>query len=107
MKRSTVFVLATVLAGCTSKPASSPAPAPSPSPVTQEPARGAVPPVVQARDSASDTTGGRGAGVARPRPYNRVITAEARTRRGLFAVHRVNDRLYFESPRRERGRGIS
>lgn len=36
-----------------------------------------------------------------PRPYNRVITAEAKTRRGLFAVHRVGDRLYFEIPAHE------
>jgi hypothetical protein len=36
-----------------------------------------------------------------PRPYNRVITPDARTRRGMFAVHRVGDRLYFEIPARE------
>jgi hypothetical protein len=30
-----------------------------------------------------------------------VITAEAKTRRGLFAVHRVGDRLYFEIPAKE------
>ncbi len=34
-------------------------------------------------------------GEAHPRPYNRVITAQAKTRRGLFAVHRVGDKLYF------------
>ena len=38
---------------------------------------------------------------AAPRPYDRVITAQAQTRRGLFAVHRVGDRLYFEIPARE------
>jgi hypothetical protein len=30
-----------------------------------------------------------------------VITSEAKTRRGLFAVHRVADRLYFEIPVKE------
>jgi hypothetical protein len=35
------------------------------------------------------------------RPYNRVITSEAKTRRGLFSVHRVGDRLYFEIPSKE------
>ena len=44
---------------------------------------------------------GGGQGAARPRPYNRVITREAVTRRGLFAVHRVGDRLYFEIPAKE------
>ena len=38
---------------------------------------------------------------AQPRPYNRVITREARTRRGMFAVHQVNDKLYFEIPAKE------
>ena len=49
--------------------------------------------------------GGPGGGAARaPRPYDRVITAEARTKRGLFSVHRVGDRLFFEIPRRELGK---
>jgi hypothetical protein len=42
-----------------------------------------------------------GTGPAQPRPYNRVITRDARTRRGMFAVHRVNDKLYFEIPAKE------
>src|SRR5687767_14212153 len=43
--------------------------------------------------------GGAPSGAAVPRPYNRVITPQAVTRRGLFAVHRVGDRLFFEIPR--------
>ena len=43
----------------------------------------------------------RGGGAAQPRPYNRVITRDARTRRGMFVVHRVNDKLYFEIPLKE------
>src|SRR5207247_3160939 len=46
-------------------------------------------------------TSRRAAAPAQPRPYNRVITREAKTRRGMFAVHRVNDKLYFEIPRKE------
>jgi hypothetical protein len=54
-----------------------------------------------------DTTArGAAGGPAAPRPYNRVITAEARTRRGMFATHRVGDRLYFEIPARELGRDM-
>ncbi len=45
-----------------------------------------------------DTTGRPPAG---PRPYNRVITSNAKTRRGLFTVHQVGDRLYFEIPGNE------
>ena len=55
-----------------------------------------------------DSTFGRGTGtppVARsPRPYDRVITADARTKRGLLIVHRIGDRLFFEIPRRELGK---
>jgi len=70
---------------------SSPAPNPAPSPQ-------------RSAQAPSDSTRGdstRGGGAAQPRPYNRVITREARTRRGMFAVHRVNDKLYFEIPQRE------
>src|SRR5207237_10405223 len=55
-------------------------------------------------DSQERGAGGGGAGAARPRPYNRVITREAVTRRGMFAVHRVGDRLYFEIPAKEMGK---
>jgi hypothetical protein len=49
--------------------------------------------------------------VARPtpaavRPYGRVITAQAVTKRGLFHVHRVGERLYFEIPVTELGSEI-
>ena len=52
-----------------------------------------------------DTTGGRQGGLPptlgepAPRPYNRVITAQAKSRDGLFKVHRLGSRLYFEIPR--------
>jgi hypothetical protein len=35
-----------------------------------------------------------------------VITAEAKTHRGLFAVHTLNDRLYFEIPAHEFGKDM-
>ncbi|MBV9772564.1 MAG: zinc-dependent metalloprotease [Gemmatimonadetes bacterium] len=57
--------------------------------------------------AAGDTTGGgRGGGEARPRPYASVITPRAQTRRGMFAVHRVGERLYFEIPGRELGKDM-
>jgi len=37
------------------------------------------------------------------KPYDSVITAEARTREGLFTVHMVDDKLYFEIPEEELG----
>ena len=35
-----------------------------------------------------------------PKPYGRVVTADAKTRNGLFKVHRINNRLLFEIPHR-------
>jgi hypothetical protein len=52
-------------------------------------------------DTTAPAGGGGGSGAARPRAYASVITSEARTRRGMFAVHQVGDKLYFEIPRRE------
>jgi hypothetical protein len=48
--------------------------------------------------------GGSAAGARRP--YARVITSAAETKRGLFSVHRVGERLYFEIPQAELGREI-
>ena len=67
---------------------------------------------VAAPSYAQDTTqtGGRGGGggggggaqqPAAPRPYARVITDEAVTKSGLFKVHKVGARLFFEIPRNE------
>ena len=84
---------------CSSAPAAS-APSPQPGPAGRQTA---------AAPTNGDTTGRGGAGVPGapvPRPYNRVITAEARTRRGMFNAHRVGDRLYFEIPARELGKDM-
>jgi hypothetical protein len=59
-----------------------------------------------AQGASNDTTrasgdSSRAGAPAQPRPYNRVITRDAKTRRGMFAVHRVNDKLYFEIPKKE------
>jgi len=64
-------------------------------------AASAAPVLAQDPDSTNRAGAGRGGGAAGPRPYDRVITAEARTKRGLMHVHRVGDRLFFEIPRRE------
>jgi hypothetical protein len=41
-----------------------------------------------------------------PRPFNEVITAKAKTAKGLFTVHRVEDKVYFEIPDSILGRDI-
>jgi len=34
-----------------------------------------------------------------PKPFDKVITADAKTQQGLFAVHKVKNKLYFEIPK--------
>jgi hypothetical protein len=59
----------------------------------------------QGGGAPQDSTGGRQGGAPptlgepAPRPYNRVITAQAKSRDGLFKVHRIGSRLYFEIPK--------
>ena len=46
------------------------------------------------------------AGAPNPQPYDRVVTAQAQTKNGLFKVHRIGERLLFEIPRREMNKDI-
>jgi hypothetical protein len=41
---------------------------------------------------------------AEPRPYDRVITKAAQTQPGLFIVHRIGERLYYEIPKAQLGK---
>jgi len=99
------FLVGAALGLACSKPAPAPAPSPAPAqPAAQVPnaGRGGLP-----TNPGGDTTGGRGAvnplaaAAAAPRPYNRVVTPDAKTRVGMFKVHRVGDRLLFEIPAKE------
>lgn len=100
--------LAVGLAACSSSsPTPAPAPrrapnaAPAPAPVTP-----GAPEQPGAPGAPAGGPGGGGGGAqaaAGPRPYAQVITNRAVTQRGLFHVHRLGERLYFEIPRRELG----
>ncbi|MEO7647995.1 MAG: DUF5117 domain-containing protein, partial [Gemmatimonadaceae bacterium] len=89
---------ALLLAACArgTTPPAAPSPSAGAGPARTSGASGAAP-------AGGDSVGGRSGASATPspRPYNRVITSEAITRRGMFAVHRVGDKLFFEIPRRE------
>ena len=56
------------------------------------------------QDTAGAPGGARGASA--PRPYARVITSAAETKEGLFKVHRIDDKLFFEIPQSELNRDI-
>jgi len=70
----------------------------------------AVPGLALAQDPATQETpqvgGGRGGRAAEPeiRPYDRVITKDAKSDDGVFAVHRIKDRVYYEIPKAQLGR---
>jgi hypothetical protein len=61
---------------------------------------------VRAQDETTPPAGGRGQGGGRgaaaatqePQPYDRVITAEAKTQHGIFDVHQIKDVYYYEIP---------
>jgi hypothetical protein len=64
------------------------------------------PPPQQQDPQTQDVGGGRGGRAAEPviRPYERVITKDAVSKSGIFTVHRIKDRLYYEIPKETLGR---
>ncbi len=64
-------------------------------------------PPAQAPQGGGGGGGGRGAAagaVPEPQPYDRVITKDAKTTKGLFAVHQIKERYYYEIPKSELGK---
>jgi hypothetical protein len=95
--RASVLALFIAAAGCA---AIAPPPRPVPPPAQTPQTPPAQP------QAGQDTSGAAAPRPAAPaaRPYNRVITADALTREGLFRTHRVGERLFFEIPPAELGR---
>jgi len=48
--------------------------------------------------------GGAGGNAQGPQPYERVVTKEAKTSKGVFTVHSIRDRYYYEIPKSELGK---
>ena len=112
--RLTVFGGLVIGTGCrtTTPPTATPAPqtqTPATVPSGAGPARPirAMPP--QAQDTSRrgpDGTGAAPGADPAPKPYATVITAEAKSRSGLFKTHRIGSRVYFEIPRGELGQDM-
>src|SRR5580704_4308539 len=49
----------------------------------------------------------KGAEAGKPKKYDEVITKDAISTPGLFAVHRVDEKIYFEIPQTAMGRLLS
>jgi hypothetical protein len=63
-------------------------------------------PPQEPQGQTQEAGGGRGGRGADPviRPYDRVITREATSKTGVFTVHRIKDRLFYEIPKETLGR---
>ncbi len=48
--------------------------------------------------------GGAALGTPNPQPFDRVITKEAKSKKGMFTVHQVGERIYYEIPKKELGK---
>ncbi|MGH7505384.1 MAG: DUF5117 domain-containing protein, partial [Longimicrobiales bacterium] len=92
-----------VVGACAPK---APTATPSPQPASNQNA--AAPAGDQAAEPGARQGGGRGGAVSEPdpKPYDRVVTAEAETRDGLFKVHRIGPKLLFEIPRTQLGKDM-
>src|SRR6266545_3736407 len=66
------------------------------------PSSQSIPVATKSADSTADSSHGE----PPVRPYNKVITRDAKTRTGLLATHRVGDKLYFEIPANELNRDM-
>src|SRR5271156_4868591 len=63
-------------------------------PTTTPPAANATPP----------PRPGFGRNSEEPQPYDKVITKEAKSKKGVFTVHEVKDRYFYEIPKSEFGK---
>src|SRR5262249_1735343 len=50
--------------------------------------------------------GGGAQAVPDPQPYDRVITKDAKTSKGLFTVHQIKERYFYEIPKKELSREL-
>jgi len=48
--------------------------------------------------------GGLGQASQDPQPYEKVITKDAKSKKGIFTVHQVKDKYYYEIPKSEMGK---
>jgi hypothetical protein len=72
-------------------------------PFAQEPSPGGGDTPAPAQTPAPDS-GGRGSREPEMRPYDRVITKDAVSDTGVFTVHRLRDRLFYEIPKDRLGK---
>jgi hypothetical protein len=71
----------------------------------QTPAQGQTPAQAQAPAAGTQKPGEKPA-EAEIKPYDKVITKQAKSDAGLFTVHRIKDKVYYEIPKNELGKEL-
>ena len=103
-----IAVAGLVLGACAPKPTPAPTPAPAPAAAAVAPGNRPAGAPNQGDAQGAGQPGAQGGANAaqdpQPRPYGTVITPRAVTKSGVFKVHSVGSRLYFEIPRAELGK---
>jgi hypothetical protein len=92
MKGPIILAALLLCANAVTATAQEPTP-PTPAPDTPPPATPAPTP--------GGPRGGPGAASQDPQPYEKVITKEAKSKQGIFTVHQVKDKYYYEIPKGE------
>src|SRR5215472_5252377 len=65
---------------------------PAPSPETPAPTEA---------PAAPPRPGGISAPTTEPQPYEKVITKDAKTQKGIFIIHQIKERYFYEIPKSE------
>lgn len=76
----------------------------NPEPDTPAPAPEEAKPAAEGAGRGGGPAGRGGQNANEPRPYDRVITKDAKTKAGIFKVHQVGTRWYYEIPKSELGK---
>ncbi|MEW5981374.1 MAG: zinc-dependent metalloprotease [Acidobacteriota bacterium] len=126
MKRLLVVLAAVAVASCAAATASKTPPPAKPATVKPagptatnaaagptRPAPSPSPAATQAPPAGASQAGGEGGqrpareeGPPEPKPYDKVITKDATTDDGVFAVHRIKEKVYYEIPKAELGKAF-
>jgi len=101
MRRILVLATAVLLGACAHAGARPPSAGPVAAAGQEHPA--GTPQGAGQEDADTTARGPHGKG---PRPYDKVITSDAVTHRGMFITHRVGSKLYFEIPQAELGKDM-
>src|SRR5690242_18045775 len=73
-------------------------------PAAQDPQDPPVPAQQQGGGGGGNGRGGLNNNNPDPQPYDRVITKDAKTSKGLFTIHQIRERYYYEIPKSELGK---